>query len=146
MSEVKASVPERLDAAEAEILEAIREDQGYRSIAADYGVSIGSLVAWIESVPERSRACAKAREQSADQCEEEAERLIKTAKTKFQLAKARELAIHLRWRAKSRNPDRYGDRLKAEINATMELRGVGGRMMERARARQKSEDDEGSQS
>ncbi len=100
-----------LDAAEAEIIEAMRNGEGFRSIAARYGVSIGLLSSWSSANPERHHACLRAREDSADQCDEEAAQAIADAADAFELAKARELAVHLRWRAKSRNPRRYGDKV-----------------------------------
>lgn len=80
-------------------------------MAVKYGVGLATLALWMESNPERSRACAKAREISAQTCDEQALQGISDAKDKFQLDKAKEEAIHLRWRAKSVNPRRYGDKV-----------------------------------
>jgi len=88
----------------------IIEGTTYRQIAAKHGVGLATLALWMESNPERSRACAKAREISAQTCDERALQGISDAKDKFQLDKAKEEAIHLRWRAKSVNPKRYGDK------------------------------------
>lgn len=120
-----------LDAHEAEIIEAMRAGEGYRSIAPRYEVSIATLAAWANANPERSHACARAREESADQCDEEAEDLVRNAADPFELAKARELAVHLRWRAKSRNPRVYGDKMQTEHSGEVTVLG----MSERMRAR-----------
>jgi hypothetical protein len=46
--------------------------------------------------------------------DEQAEQELRSATDLFQLAKARELAQHLRWRASKINPKAYGDRLEVE--------------------------------
>lgn len=89
----------------------IIEGTTYRQMAVKYGVGLATLALWMEAIPERSRACAKAREISAQTCDEKALQGISDAKDKFELDKAKEEAIHLRWRAKSVNPKRYGDKV-----------------------------------
>jgi hypothetical protein len=121
-----------LDANEAEIIEAMRAGFGYRAIAPKYDVSIGLLAQWVAANPERSHACARAREESADQCDEEAEDLLRDAADPFELAKARELAVHLRWRAKSRNPKVYGDKIQQEHSGEIGLLGLAERMRKQA--------------
>ena len=54
--------------------------------------------------------------------EERAEQELRSARTPFQLAKARELAAHWRWRAKAVNPRQYGERV--DMNTTMTVREV----------------------
>jgi hypothetical protein len=46
--------------------------------------------------------------------DEQAEQGLLAATNLFELAKARELAQHLRWRASKINPKAYGDRLEVE--------------------------------
>jgi hypothetical protein len=89
----------------------IADGETYREIAASVGVGLGRLCAWIESDPERSQACARAREVSAQAFEERAQEEIQGARDQFELSKAKELAVHWRWRAKAVNPRRYGDKV-----------------------------------
>jgi hypothetical protein len=89
----------------------IANGETYREIAGSVGVSLGVLCHWIEATPERSQACARAREISAQAFEERAQEEIEDAKDPFELAKAKELAVHWRWRAKAVNPRRYGDKV-----------------------------------
>jgi hypothetical protein len=93
------------------ICEKIIEGVGYRAIAAEYGVGLATLVTWMEADPERSHACARAREVSGQSYDEKALEEIEKAKDGFALAKAKEMAIHYRWRAKAVNPKRYGDKV-----------------------------------
>lgn len=128
----KTGVPpvkgDKLTQNEAEIIELMRSGEGYRSIAHRYDVSIGLLAAWVAQNDERSQACARARAESADQCDEEAEQLLRDAADPFELTKARELAVHLRWRAKSRNPKVYGDRIQQEHSGELTVVGLAERM------------------
>ena len=93
------------------IVEMIVDGQSYRQIAGKAGVSLSLLAGWMDANPERSRACARARELSAQAFDEQALRVVETAKDVFALAKAKEMAVHLRWRAKAANPRRYGDKV-----------------------------------
>jgi hypothetical protein len=93
------------------ICDLIVEGTSYRQIAAQFGVGLGTLATWIEADSERSHACARAREVSAQTFDEKAENGIQTAVDVFELAKAKELAIHYRWRAKAVNPRKYGDKV-----------------------------------
>lgn len=75
------------------------------------GVSIGTLITWIDADVERSACAREARAQAAKVWDEEALALITNAKDPFELAKARESAQHLRWRASKIAPKEYGDKL-----------------------------------
>lgn len=113
-----APAKKKLDAAgEKDVIELITSGTGYRAIAARYGVSVGTLHAWINATPERSHACACASVLAAHAEDDAALDEIAGAKDTFELAKARELAIHRRWRAKSLNPKKYGD--KVDITAAV---------------------------
>jgi hypothetical protein len=103
---------DRLDAAGADtICTKIAEGTSYRQIAAEYKVGLGRLAAWIEADAERSRACARAREIAATAFDERALEGLEAASEPFELARAREVASHLRWRAKAANPKRYGEKV-----------------------------------
>ena len=89
----------------------IVEGESYRDISAHFEVSLATLASWIEENPERSRVCARAREISAQTFDEQALEVVRGATDMFALAKAKEEAIHLRWRAKAANPRRYGEKM-----------------------------------
>ena len=93
-----------------QVAEWIADGRSYREIARTAEVGLGSLCMWIDAEPERSHACARARETSAQAFEDQAQEYIHDAADQFELSKAKELAIHLRWRAKVNNPRRYGER------------------------------------
>lgn len=102
----------KLDAAGVTaVCDMIIEGKSYREIAKHYAVGLATLATWIEADPERSHACARAREISAQTFDEQALEVIREAKDGFALSKAKEEAIHLRWRAKAVNPRRYGDKV-----------------------------------
>ena len=108
----KKPAQDKLDAIGHEALaDRIASGETYREICEDVGVSLGVLCFWIEATPERSQACARAREVSAQAFEERAQEEIEDARDPFELSKAKELAVHWRWRAKAVNPRRYGDKM-----------------------------------
>jgi transposase len=82
----------------------------YTAIARKLGVSISKLTEWIEKDPERNARAREARRSSAKAWDERAEEVLATAADNFELAKARELAHHYRWRAKAIAPREYGDK------------------------------------
>ena len=90
------------------------------AISQEIGVSIGSLITWLESDSERSARMREARAKSAKVWDEKAEQVVRDAPDKFELEKARELAHHYRWRAKAIAPRDYGDKV------TQEHTGAGG--------------------
>lgn len=96
------------------ICEAILQPKPQRLIAEDLGVSPGSLVAWIAADPERSARVREARAQTALMWDDKATHVIEEAKDQFELAKAKELAHHYRWRAAKIAPREYGD--KVDVN------------------------------
>ena len=98
-----------------QVAEWIADGKSYREIARTAEVGLGSLCLWIDAEPERSHACARAREDSAQSFEHQAQEFILDAGDQFELSKAKELAIHLRWRAKVNNPRRYGDKVQTEL-------------------------------
>jgi len=90
------------------------------AISQEIGVSIGSLITWLDGDAERSARVREARSKSAKVWDERAEEVIRLAPDKFELEKARELAHHYRWRAKAIAPRDYGDKV------TQEHTGAGG--------------------
>lgn len=90
-------------------------------IAQKLGVADGTLCTWMDR-PENSARVKEARRVTAKLWEERAEQVLKDAgkavprtalcygqELNFELAKAKELAHHYRWRAKMIAPREYGD-------------------------------------
>ena len=84
------------------------------NIAKTQGVGIASLLSWIEADADRSARAREARAQAAKIWDEKAEYVLQIAGDPFELAKARELASHYRWRAKAVAPRDYGDKVTNE--------------------------------
>jgi hypothetical protein len=124
---VKRKLPaptmDKLDAADAKrsIADRIASGESYREIAADVGCSLGRFAHWIDETPERSAAHARAREISAIACDDEALAVVKEAADPFELAKAKELAVHYRWRSRVSDPKRYGDRQEVNVSGKIEM-------------------------
>ena len=81
------------------------------NIASAAGVSFGSLQAWLDADPERSARAREARRRAARLWDEKAEAAILSAADPFELARAKDLAHHYRWRASKIAPREYGDKL-----------------------------------
>ncbi|MES2320194.1 MAG: hypothetical protein V4631_22175 [Pseudomonadota bacterium] len=102
----------RLDELGVEIIcDAIRIPMSMREISDRLNISQGTLIAWISTTPDRSARVRDARIATAQHWDNEATELIAKARTPFQLAKAKELAHHFRWRAAKIAPKDYGDKL-----------------------------------
>lgn len=80
-------------------------------IAIAAGVAFGSLHTWLDADPERSARAREARRRTARLWDEKATATIEAATDTFQLAKAKEMAHHYRWRASKIAPREYGDKL-----------------------------------
>lgn len=94
----------------------IIEGDSITEIAKSHDIEPTTLRAWLRSDDARYARARDAIEQSADTCDEQAFELLKTEKD---VSRARELAHHLRWRAKIRNPKRYGDRVDMNIDGQL---------------------------
>ena len=111
-----------------EICEHIAEGKSYRALCAKYGVSMGGLTRWLGADPERVLACASARQIASQAWDELATEEVRNAADPLALAKARELAIHYRWRSKAVNPKAYGDKMQAEVEVKQTLDDVDARI------------------
>jgi transposase len=89
------------------LVETIIEGKLQREICRDIGVAISSMVDWIAEDDERARRVKEARRAAARTYEEQAEQVIRDAADRFELAKAKELAHHYRWRASRRTARRW---------------------------------------
>jgi transcriptional regulator with XRE-family HTH domain len=99
---------------EAAILARIENGESIAAIAASLGADRSTLSRWLNAEEHRSARAREARQAAAAAYDEQAEQELRAATDLFQLAKARELAQHLRWRASKINPKAYGDRLEVE--------------------------------
>lgn len=108
----RATARRKLDAAGIEhICEQIIAEKTMTAVAEEIGVSIGSLIVWIEADPERSARAREARRFTARLCDERAMQALEQAEDPFNLAKAREKAQHWRWRASKIAPREYGEKM-----------------------------------
>ena len=109
------SAVKKLDAVGIDaIVQEIIAGNSLTNIAKTQTVGVASLLTWIEADAERSARAREARAQAAKIWDEKAEYVLQIASDPFELAKARELASHYRWRAKSVAPRDYGDKVTNE--------------------------------
>lgn len=94
------------------VCDRIGDGKSLTAIAEEIPVSIGSLLTWIKGDPERSARAREARQATAQGWDEMAEAELRNAADAFELAKARELASHFRWRASKIAPADYGDKVQ----------------------------------
>lgn len=103
------------------VCEAIVDRESLTAIASRVGVSIGSLITWLDADPERSARAKEARRATARAWDEAAEAKLDQAEDEFGLKKARELAHHYRWRASKIAPAEYGDRIQQEHSGAVTI-------------------------
>ena len=96
------------------ICQALADGTTMNAIAAEIGVSFGTLSTWLAADPEHSARAREARTHAARVWDEKALSAIEGAKDPFELQRARELAQHYRWRASKTAPKEYGDKITAE--------------------------------
>lgn len=127
----------------AQLCEWIIDGRSYRDMSGELGISVGALHHWLNAKDERVHACARARELAAQSFDEKAMETIESAADPFELAKARELATHYRWRAKAVNPKKYGDKQQVDVSGGFDVTLFDGmqaeRMMEHFLAKQRAE-------
>lgn len=84
------------------------------AICKSLGITKGSLSRWVSLDAERQTRVREARIEAAQAFDDLAEEVIKKARGKDGIAKARELAHHYRWRASHANPREYGEKLQVD--------------------------------
>lgn len=82
------------------------------SFAQSLGVETSTLTRWLDADPQRSARAREARSRAAATYDDMALRGIEEAADPFELARAKERAHHLRWRAAKVNPREYGEKLE----------------------------------
>lgn len=98
--------------------EAMRNDVSIAQYAKRIGVSVGVLFEWMNKTPERSARAKAARIFSSQTADDLALKVLDDLKpdsTQAEVARAREMASHYRWRARVRNPAEYGDKIEATV-------------------------------
>jgi len=104
---------------EEQILERIEDGESLASIAASKGKVRSMLSKWIAADENRSARARTSRELAASAWDEKAESGIAEATDPFDLAKAKELAHHYRWRSSKISPAQYGDKLDMNVKGSM---------------------------
>lgn len=97
---------------ESDILARIESGTMIADIAEDMGCPRSSLTMWLRATPDRSARLREARRLGAASWEERAEKGLSAARDPFELAKAKELAHHYRWRASKLAPSDFGDKIE----------------------------------
>src|ERR1700722_17134470 len=104
-------------------LDAVCDDilngKSLREIARNLGVDIAQICRW-KAQPQHSARVSDAMAATAEYWDQVAVDGIAQARDAFELAKARELALHYRWRASKIAPKLYGDRQQIEGKLTVD--------------------------
>lgn len=102
----------------------IESGESITQIAESLGMLQKTVRDWVAADDTRSVRVRVSRELSADACDDQAERVLKDLQagaTPSEIARARELASHYRWRASKRNPKTYGDKLDLNHSGKIEM-------------------------
>lgn len=95
------------------VCERIGDEATLTHIAREASVATATLLNWINLDADRSARVKAARSQMAAIWDERATEVIQAATNAFELAKAREMAQHYRWRASKISPA-YNDKVVQE--------------------------------
>ena len=101
---------------EDEVLSLIENGALLADIASKVGRARNTLSNWLSANPDRSARAHESRCKSASYWDDRAQVEISLAADPFELAKAKELAHHYRWRASKIAPRDYGDKTQTEIS------------------------------
>lgn len=106
------------------IAEMIGDGRTLRQISAQLRVPLTSLADWLRADVGRTARARDARKHVAEDADQQAEDILRALPadaTQAQIAQARELASHYRWRAKAFAPHLYGDRQQIEHSGGIEV-------------------------
>ena len=108
----------KLDALGLEaFIDEILDGKSYRDIAREMGIGISAIARWLSVDSERSARVKAALTQTAVNCDDEALEVLRDKG--MEPARAREIAHHLRWRARVRDPRQYGEKLEIDQKTTV---------------------------
>lgn len=105
---------------EEEIFDLIEDGGLILPIAEELGMSRASFRRWCDN-PARSARVKEARQAAARNYFDDAEHELRAAHEPFALAKARELAHHLRRKAAMANPREFGEKIDHAISGTLNI-------------------------
>ena len=129
---VKGDVARLLDGVGIDaICEMLEDDMSVVEIAANLGCSEGSIRHWLLADPTRSARARDSRIASADACDAKALAILAALPDdapQGAIVRAREMASHLRWRAKARNPKAYGDKVELESTLNVTVQSIAQRL------------------
>ena len=109
------TIAERIEAFGIEaVCERLSNGVTMTALAEEIGVTVGKLSQWIASDEEHSARAREARIHAARIWDEKALSVVEQALDPFELARAKELAHHYRWRASKTAPKEYGDKVTQE--------------------------------
>ena len=97
----------------------VSEGMSLAQIAGHCGVSPGEVLRFTQANKALKAALVEARKEAAWVWDERAEAVLKQAETKDELAKAKELANHYRWRASKLNREQYGEKVDTTVSASL---------------------------
>lgn len=110
--------------AEDDVIDRLEAGETITSIAADLGKVRSMLSKWLMADAKRSARARDARRLAAQSWDEKAERGLQEATDPFQLAKAKELGYHYRWRSSKADPSSYGDKVETTIKGTLAVESI----------------------
>lgn len=102
-----------------EVCDRLVGGESQTAIAQSAGVHVATLCRWLASDPQRSARAREARLASAASFADLAAQRLEEAKDPFDLAKARELASHYRWKASKANPREFGEKIEIDQKTTI---------------------------
>ncbi|MET3372011.1 hypothetical protein ABIC89_001052 [Variovorax boronicumulans] len=102
-----------------EVCDRLVGGESQTAIAQSAGVHVATLCRWLAADPQRSARAREARLASAASFADLAAQKLEDARDPFELAKARELASHFRWKASKANPREYGEKLEIDQKTTV---------------------------
>jgi len=109
-----------LDQNEEEIIDMLSEGKDYATVSKRFGCHVATFAKWIDATEERALAVSRARQQASFLFIQQAEdALSRPNMTNTEVTQARELASHLRWKAKAFNPRIFGDKQQIEMSGSV---------------------------
>jgi transposase-like protein len=103
------------------VCELLQAGNSQREVAKTIGCDRATLSVWLSSDDNRAARARDAKSKAAELWDERAEEVLADADNPLDLAKARELASHYRWRASKIAPKLYGERSQVDVTATLTI-------------------------